>query len=172
VTEGGGPPSSYLSKPFTKRGAESKGIDHCSSLKLGRLPSFGFDQSLSVTLRYPCHGNGVKINEPMIIPTCSLSQKPPFCPAMYIRMIAFKANTMRPEKLVTKFFPDVEALLILYTLNSGPYCCLRAGGDESALACSKRGFEALYICSGCRLKIALVSEPIAHCLQDVTATWR
>src|SRR6266545_2055128 len=100
----------------------------------------------------------------MIIHTCSLSQKPPFCPAMYIRMIAFKANTMRPEKLVTKFFPDVEALLILYTLNSGPYCCLRAGGDESALACSKRGFEALYICSGCKLKIALVSEPIAHCL--------
>jgi hypothetical protein len=46
VTEGGGPPSSYLSKPFTKRGAESKGIDHCSALKLGRLPSFGFDQSL------------------------------------------------------------------------------------------------------------------------------
>jgi hypothetical protein len=42
-------------------------------------------------------------------------------------------NPIRPEKLVTGFFLDGEALLVLYALNLGPCCCLRAGGDESAL---------------------------------------
>jgi hypothetical protein len=88
---------------------------------------------------------------------------------MYIRMIVFKTNAMRPEKLVTRFFPDGEVLLVLYALNLGPCCCLRAGGDESELVGSECGFEALYICSDCELKTALVCEPIVHCFRAATS---
>jgi hypothetical protein len=77
---------------------------------------------------------------------------------------------MRPEKLMTRFFPDGEALLVLYALHLGLCCCLRAGGDESELVCSECGFEALYICRDCGLKMALVCGPITDCLQAATTT--
>jgi len=60
------------------------------------------------------------------------------------------------------------AFPILYAVNVGPWCCLRAGGNECELIGSKRGFAAPRICTDCGLKIALVCEPESSCLQAVT----
>jgi hypothetical protein len=68
---------------------------------------------------------------------------------MYIRTIVFKTNATRPEKMVTRFFPDGEALLVLHALILGPCRCLRVGGDNSELVGSECGFEPLYICRDC-----------------------
>jgi hypothetical protein len=96
--------------------------------------------------------------------------KRPFSSVIYIRVTAFKANDRRPDKLLTRFFPDGRAFLVLYALNLGPHRCLQAGGGQSGLVCSECGFEAPYICRDCGLKTDVVCEPIAYCLQAVSAT--
>ena len=60
---------------------------------------------------------------------------------------------------MTLFFSDGRAFPVLYAVNVGPCCCLRAGGDESELVGSKCGFEAPHICSKCGLKSEVVCEP-------------
>jgi hypothetical protein len=89
----------------------------------------------------------------------SVRRKRPFSPVIYVRKTAYKANHRRPDKWVTLFFSDGYALPILYAVNVGPWCCLRAGGNQSELIGRECGFAAPHICSDCGLKTDVVCEP-------------
>jgi hypothetical protein len=72
----------------------------------------------------------------LLVTASSVREKRSFSPVIYVRKTAYKANHRRPDKWGTLFFSDGYAFPILYAVNVGPWCCLRAGGDECGLLAS------------------------------------